>query len=40
MRVSDVVDILDSQIDRKGISHFYEYLSLMLIEEPPITAED
>lgn len=40
MKVADVVDMLDSCIDRKGLSHFYEYLSSMLLEEPPITSED
>ena len=40
MKVSDVVDILQSCIDRDGISHFYGYIAEMLIEEPPLTPDD
>lgn len=40
MKTSEVIDMIDGQIDREGVSHFYEYLAGMLLEEPPITAED
>ena len=40
MKVAEVVNILNKNIKRKGLKHFYEYMANMLIEEPPITIED
>jgi hypothetical protein len=40
MKVEDVEKILFDNIDKKGLEKFYNYLALMLIEEPPLTTED
>lgn len=40
MKVSEIEEVLRKYIDREGLARYYEYLSNMLLEEPPITPED
>jgi len=40
MKVEDVEQFLSNTIDRTGLEHYYNYLAQMLLEEPPLTAED